>query len=464
MLNDAGEDDLIAAEIMGRTIRARPSEIVQRLTKINAALVERLENRIDQQASAYSLFQTAIGLEAQVRERTAELKRALLELERSNVALSSAKDAAEKANSSKTRFLAAAGHDLLQPLYAAQLSMSTLVDLQADPAAAKLCRQVDRALVTIEAYLRSILDISKLDAGVVTPEFQSVRLSDMFQSLDSDFRPIVERKQLKLRFRPTDLAVRSDPILLRRVLQNLVSNATRYTNEGGVFVGARLRGDQVRIEVTDTGVGVAPGEIERIFEEFHRAHAGDIGQSGEGLGLGLSIVRRMSQALDHRVEVRSNPRRGSRFTVVAPLAEPDAPRSADFVFVENWARANDLNGRRLLLIENDPDVMEATRWLLAQWGADVLTAPDLASVRARLAEGAAPDAIVADYHLDRDESGLQAIILARRIAQRDIPAVIVTADQGSEAIELSRAAGCEIMRKPVKPAQMRAVLTHLLQA
>ncbi len=462
MLNDA-EDDMIAAEIMGRTVRATPREIVARLTKINAALVERLENRIDQQASAYSLFQTAIGLEAQVRERTAELKRALLELERSNVALSSAKEAAEKANSSKTRFLAAAGHDLLQPLYAAQLSMSTLVDLQADPAAAKLCRQVDRALVTIEAYLRSILDISKLDAGVVTPKFQSVRLSDMFQSLDSDFRPIVERKKLKLRFRPTELAVVSDSILLRRVLQNLVSNATRYTQEGGVFVGARRRGDQVRIEVTDTGVGVAPSDIERIFEEFHRAHAGD-GAQGEGLGLGLSIVRRMSQALDHRVEVRSYPGRGSRFTVVAPIAEPEAPRSADFVLVENWARANDLSGRCILLVENDPDVMEATRWLLAQWGADVVTAPDLATVRARLGEGAAPDAIIADYHLDRDENGIQAITLARSMAQREIPSVIVTADQGMEAIEFSRAAGCELMRKPVKPAQLRAVLTHLLQA
>ncbi len=464
MLNDAEDDRLIAADIMGRTVRAPPQEIVQRLTRINAALVERLENRIDQQASAYSLFQTAIGLEAQVRERTAELKRALLELERSNVALSSAKEAAEKANSSKTRFLAAAGHDLLQPLYAAQLSMSTLLDMQADPGAAKLCRQVDRALVTIEAYLRSILDISKLDAGVVTPEFQSVALSDMFQSLDSDFRPMVERKKIKLRFRPTDMAVVSDPILLRRVLQNLVSNATRYTGEGGVFVGARRRGAQARIEVTDTGVGVAPQDIERIFEEFHRAHHGAGAQGGEGLGLGLSIVRRMSQALDHRVEVRSNPGRGSRFTVVAQLAEPDIPRSADFVFVENWARANDLSGRRILLVENDPDVMEATRWLLAQWGAHVITAPDLDTVRARLGEGASPDVIVADYHLDRDESGLQAIILARSIAQRDVPAVVVTADQGSEAIDLSRAAGCEFMRKPVKPAQLRAVLTHLLQA
>ncbi|MCC2101547.1 MAG: response regulator, partial [Hyphomicrobiales bacterium] len=295
-------------------------------------------------------------------------------------------------------------------------------------------------------------------------EFQSVRLSDMFQSLDSDFRPIVDRKRLKLRFRPTDIAVASDPILLRRVLQNLVSNATRYTNDGGVFIGARRRGDCVRIEVTDTGVGVAPQDIERIFEEFHRAQPSDVAQSGEGLGLGLSIVRRMSQALDHRVEVRSNPGRGSRFTVVAPLAEPDIPRAADFVFVENWARANDLSGRRILLVENDPDVMEATRWLLAQWGANVITAADLDTVRARLGDEIAPDAIVADYHLDRDESGLQAIILARSIAQHDIPAVIVTADQGSEAIELTRAAGCELMRKPVKPAQLRAVLTHLLQA
>ena len=216
--------------------------------------------------------------------------------------------------------------------------------------------------------------------------------------------------------------------------------------------------------MTDTGVGVAPQDIERIFEEFHRAQPSDVAQSGEGLGLGLSIVRRMSQALDHRVEVRSNPGRGSRFTVVAPLAEPDIPRAADFVFVENWARANDLSGRRILLVENDPDVMEATRWLLAQWGANVITAADLDTVRARLGDEIAPDAIVADYHLDRDESGLQAIILARSIAQHDIPAVIVTADQGSEAIELTRAAGCELMRKPVKPAQLRAVLTHLLQA
>lgn len=338
MLNEPKADGVIAADVMGRTVEAPPDEVVRRLTKINAALVERLENRIDQQASAYSLFQTAIGLEGQVRQRTAELKTALDELERSNAELVKAKEAAEKANSSKTRFLAAAGHDLLQPLYAAQLSISTLAETQTSGECAALCRQIDRALVTIEAYLRSILDISKLDAGVITPEIQCVSLSDIFQSLDSDFRPIVERKNLKLRFRPTDLVVSSDPILLRRVLQNLVSNAARYTRTGGVLIGARLRGDQARIEVTDTGVGIEPQEIERVFEEFHRATSTDAPRTGEGLGLGLSIVRRMTQALDHRIEVRSRVGRGSRFAVVAPIAWGDSPRAADLVLVDLGAR------------------------------------------------------------------------------------------------------------------------------
>lgn len=462
MLNEPKADGVIAADVMGRTVEAPPDEVVRRLTKINAALVERLENRIDQQASAYSLFQTAIGLEGQVRQRTAELKTALDELERSNAELVKAKEAAEKANSSKTRFLAAAGHDLLQPLYAAQLSISTLAETQTSGECAALCRQIDRALVTIEAYLRSILDISKLDAGVITPEIQCVSLSDIFQSLDSDFRPIVERKNLKLRFRPTDLVVSSDPILLRRVLQNLVSNAARYTRTGGVLIGARLRGDQARIEVTDTGVGIEPQEIERVFEEFHRATSTDAPRTGEGLGLGLSIVRRMTQALDHRIEVRSRVGRGSRFAVVAPIAWGDSPRAADLVLVDSWARASDLTGRRILLVENDPVVLEATRWLLTQWGAHVIAAKDLAAVRETLTGAQPPDVIVADYHLDRDENGLQAITLARRMTGEEIPSVVVTADQGAETIELARAAGCETMRKPVKPAQLRAVLTHLL--
>jgi two-component system, sensor histidine kinase len=461
VLNE-GADGLISADIMGRTVRAEPTEVVKRLTRINAALVERLENRIDQQASAYSLFQTAIGLEAQVRQRTAELKTALVDLERSNGALVQAKEAAEKANSSKTRFLAAAGHDLLQPLYAAQLSISTLAEMQDTPDTAALCRQIDRALVTIEAYLRSILDISKLDAGAVTPEIHDVSLADIFQSLDSDFRPIVERKKLKLRFRPTDLAVYSDSILLRRILQNLVSNAARYTQAGGVLIGVRRRGEFVRIEVTDTGSGIDESEIERIFEEFHRAPAPGQPHNGEGLGLGLSIVQRMSQALDHQVEVRSRLGRGSRFTIVAPLAPDEGPRAVDAVLVENWARASDLSGRRILLVENDPDVLEATRWLLVQWGADVIAAKDLATVRKKLQGEPAPDVVVADYHLDRGESGLQAIALARSLCRTEIPSVVVTADQGDEARELARAAGYEVLRKPVKPAQLRAVLTHLL--
>ena len=254
-----------------------------------------------------------------------------------------------------------------------------------------------------------------------------------------------------------------DHRMLETIASNLLSNACKFTRDGEIKLSASVDEHRLVLLCADTGMGIPEARKELIFEPLYQADMSSR-RAADGLGLGLSIVRRMSQALDHRVEVRSNPGRGSRFTVVAPLAEPDIPRAADFVFVENWARANDLSGRRILLVENDPDVMEATRWLLAQWGANVITAADLDTVRARLGDEIAPDAIVADYHLDRDESGLQAIILARSIAQHDIPAVIVTADQGSEAIELTRAAGCELMRKPVKPAQLRAVLTHLLQA
>ncbi|MDE2578806.1 MAG: hybrid sensor histidine kinase/response regulator [Hyphomicrobiales bacterium] len=452
----------ITAEIFGRSVTGRPEDIVARLIKINAALVERLENRIDQQASAFSLFQTAIGLEGQVRERTMELKKALTDLEQSNVALVSAKDAAEKANLSKTRFLAAAGHDLLQPLYAAQLSISTLAEVQTRDENGALCRQIERALSTIEAYLRSILDISKLDAGVVTPDFESVGLSDMFQSLDGDFRGLAEKRGLKLRFRATKLAVESDPILLRRILQNLVSNALRYTARGGVLIAARTRGANVRIDVLDTGVGVQETEKEKIFEEFHRS-AVATQDTGEGLGLGLSIVRRMSSALGHTIDMRSHPGRGSRFSVIATAADVAAPKGADLAMIDSFVRANALAGRTLLLIENDVDVLAATKGLLMQWGAHVLTARDLAGVRAVFAKAVvAPEAVVADYHLDHGETGLQAIALARSLARHDIPSVIVTADQSDAALADARAAGYEMLRKPVKPAQLRAVLTHLI--
>lgn len=463
MPHSSSKPPLVTLSILGRSISAPSDQIIARLVKINDALVERLENRIDQQGSAYSLFQTAISLEAQVRHRTAELKTALNELERINAELVQAKEAAEKANLSKTRFLAAAGHDLLQPLYAAQLSISTLMDLSKGIVESNLTRQTDRALVTIEAYLRSILDISKLDAGVIVPDIKPVVLSDMFQSLDSDFRLAVEKKSLRLRFHPTSLVVASDPVLLRRILQNLVSNAIRYTQKGGVLVGARRRGGEVRIDVVDTGVGIEPHDRKAIFEEFHRLNPTEAGHNSDGLGLGLSIVERIAQALSHPIELSSNPGRGSRFSVRAFETEASRLEAAPVVDEPPARLGADLSGLRILLVENDVDVRLATSALLQQWGCEVVPVASLRETHQAIESNPKPfDLIVADFHLEANETGLEAIHLARRLSERAIPALIVTADQGTMAEELSRKADCLLLRKPVKPAQLRAVIAHLL--
>ncbi len=234
----------------------RDIDDVERLKKINAALVSRVERSMDQQGNAFSLFQTAISLENRVRTRTEELHATLRRLEQSNIDLSVAKESAEQANLSKTRFLAAASHDVLQPLNAAHLSVSALAEVQTTQEGCKLVRQVERSLQTMEDLLRTLLDISRLDAGVVQPEIVDVNLETLFSSLRSDFQPIAATKGLSLRFRPVALAVRSDRTLLRRILQNILSNALRYTRAGGVLVGTRQRGGTIRIDVADTGCGI----------------------------------------------------------------------------------------------------------------------------------------------------------------------------------------------------------------
>ena len=264
--------------------------------------------------SASSRSNTSSRPKSRVKARTEELRATLRRLEHSNAELVTAKENAERANLSKTRFLAAASHDVLQPLNAAHLSISALADLQASDEGRKLVRQVERSLETMDDLLRTLLDISKLDAGVVRPDMGSVPLEPLFAALRSDFQPLASKKGLKLRFRPTALSVRSDRTLLSRILQNIVSNALRYTRSGGVLVGVRRRAESVLIEIADTGYGIPEDQHQAIYEEFHRGpmtvHA-EI--SGGGLGLGLSIVRRMVDALGHIISFRSEVGRGTVF-------------------------------------------------------------------------------------------------------------------------------------------------------
>jgi two-component system, sensor histidine kinase len=440
-----------------------PAALVRRLdklSKINAVLMDRVERSMDQQGNAFSLFQTAIGLEAKVRSRTEELTSVLRRLEGSNEALVVAKDEAERANLSKTRFLAAASHDLLQPLNAARLSISVLSELQATDDARSLAGQIDQSLQTIEDLIKTLLDISKLDAGVVKPEVRAFPLDDVLSMLEASFAPQATAKGLKLKVRPCGLLVRSDPMLLLRVLQNLVSNAVRYTDSGGVVVGVRKRGTQCFIDVVDTGSGISENERDTIFEEFYRGAAA-AGGTHTGLGLGLAIVQRTVQALGHSLVVKSEIGKGSTFRLDMPHV--GAVARGAHAAAEQPVGAQTATGAIVLLIENDRDVREATARLLERWSCRTLMAHGLNDIAPLLAElKRPPDVVLADYHLDDGQTGLAALEEVRRLAGRDIPAVVLTADHSTAVAADVLAAGCELMHKPIKPAELRALMTHLL--
>lgn len=431
---------------------------LRKLTKINQALMQRVERSMDQQANAFSLFQTAIGLEAKIRHRTDELHHALSKLELANADLSHARDESERANRFKTRFFTAVGHDLLQPLHAARLTLSELADVQETPDAHRLTTNIASALTTIEDLLASILDLSKLEAGAFVPKLQPVALNDVFERLAVASEPIARKKGLDLRWRSTPLGVMTDPLMLRRMLQNFLANAMRYTDHGGLLLAARQRGDKVLIEVWDTGPGIVATERDRIFEEFQRGSANDRG--AHGFGLGLSIVKRMSDALDHPVRLKSRVGRGSCFSLLVPSAV--APRDVEQTAISPISMAS-LAGQPLIVIDNDLDVLAAMQTLLARWGADVRLARDLDDIGEVLSEEAfKPALILADYQLDDGVTGLEAIARIRHAAGPNIPAIVITADRRESTASGAARAGCELLYKPVKPAELRALMQHLL--
>ncbi|MGI9382790.1 MAG: ATP-binding response regulator [Methyloligellaceae bacterium] len=435
---------------------------LKRLEKINGALMRRVERSMDHHANAYSLFQAAIVLEDEVRARTTQLSKALFDLETTNRVVSQAKEAAERSNATKTRFLAAASHDLLQPLNAARLCMSALKDEDVQESPAQLITQIDRSLTTVEQLLRALLDISKLDAGVTQPEIRSFAIDDILRSIHSDFAPDATRRDLKLRVLSDPAVVRSDPIFLRRILQNLLSNAIRYTQSGGVLVACRRDGGVLHIAVCDTGMGIEDDDRDEIFDEFHRGHAPPGGPS-DGLGLGLAIVKRMARALGHPLDLRSRPGKGTVFSVTVPLGarlssarEPRLERR-DFVLAHE--------GAFVVIVENDSAVREAMEALLARWSCKTISAVSVPETLDVLKDvERVPDLIIADYHLGGGETGLQAIESVRAHFASVTPGLIVTADHTSKVAELAQYAKCELLTKPVQPAELRALMSHLLTA
>ncbi len=433
---------------------------IEKLSKINAVLMDRVERSMDRQGNAFSLFQTAITLEAQIRARTEELTHVLRSLERTNAQLSAAKEEADNANLSKTRFLAAASHDLLQPVISAKLLISTLSDLQKCQEGKRLARQVECSLQTIEDLIKTLLDISKLDAGVVTPEVRCFPLDDLLAGLHATFESMTPANGFRLKVRPCGLVVESDPALLQRVLLNLVSNAIHYTEKGGVLIGVRRRGEVCYLDVIDTGLGIPECEQRRIFDEFYRGSTSSNGNR-TGLGLGLSIVTRITQALGHELLLKSAPGRGSRFRIALPavgkMTELREPSPC-------LALLQALSGIVVLIVENDPPAAQAMQKLFQQWGCETLLASGLSDVSEHLRRAERlPDIVVADYHLDENDVGVAAVALVREI-DPSVPALVVTADHSKETARTVRAADAVLLQKPVSPGQLRTAVSQLLAA
>jgi PAS domain S-box-containing protein len=377
-------------------------------------------------------------LEQRVAARTDELARASA--------------AAECANRAKTRFLAAVSHDLAQPLHAAHLFTHALAQRVDEPAQRATVAHIDGALSSAEALLGGLLDISRLDAGGMRAEPRAFAADDLLQNLAAEFRVLADAKGLQLRCVPTRAWLRSDPQLLRRVLQNFISNAIKYTRDGGVLLGLRRRGTQLRIEVWDSGSGIAQGDRALIFEEFRRLDRG-----GAGLGLGLAIAERIARLLGHALTLRSWPGRGSVFAIEVPRA----PASTT-VAIEETAKDPIAPSRRVLVVDNDAAVLAAMRDLLEGWQCEVLAAADLAEAR-MLCANAAPALLVLDYHLDGGLTGLDVRAgLGTDFAA--LPCIVITADHAEDVRRDVLAAGCHLLHKPLKPLALKSLMGRVLLA
>ncbi|HSC76200.1 MAG TPA: NahK/ErcS family hybrid sensor histidine kinase/response regulator [Pseudomonadales bacterium] len=386
-------------------------------------------------------------LELRVQQRTRELELAKRE--------------AEEANFSKTQFLAAASHDLMQPLNAASLFASALAQKTSEGELQHLSENVVLSLQAADALINSMLEASRLDAGVVAPKLEVFYLKDLFEQLEREFTAMTGDRELNFRVVATDLAVFSDPHLLRRILQNFLSNAVRYTSQGGVLLGCRRRGNVLRIEVWDTGPGIPLDKRREIFQEFRRLKTPEYDKTEKGLGLGLAIAERISRLLSHPINLRSWLRRGSVFSVDVPLGE--MPQITPILSSPSAANLTNFAGLHILCVDNELNVLAGMKALLDGWGCVVSIASDEKTALEALRQ-AIPDLIIADYQLDDGVTGLQLVDALSSAANRKLPVLVITANNTEDIRRLTEEQGYMFMAKPVKPARLRALMSSLLDS
>jgi signal transduction histidine kinase/CheY-like chemotaxis protein len=409
--------------------------------RIHIGTGDELEALGDQLNSMASQLQDSYAtLERRVEERTREL---------------------ELANLAKSRFLAAASHDLRQPLHALNLFVGQL-HAETEPAErGRIVARIDAAVAAMNELFNALLDVSKLDAGVLAPEVTEIPVAELLKRIETTFTAAAREKGLRLRIVQNGSRVRSDFILLERILLNLVSNAVRYTDRGGVLVGCRRRGNRLRIEVWDTGIGIPEDQHRAVFGEFYR-FAGPGAERRGGLGLGLAIVERLCRLLDHPIELTSRLGSGSRFSIAVPLASTEEKAPAG-IPLQPPALRDPVRGKLIVVIDDDELVLDGMRGLLQTWGCHVVTADSESDALARIAEhGQRPDLIIADYRLAHGQTGFELIDRLHRALDADIPAFLITGDTAPERLREASASGYQLLHKPVGAMTLRAMVNRVL--
>ena len=368
-----------------------------------------------------------------------------------------ARRAAERANKANTAFLAAASHDLRQPVQSLALINGALRRSIKDDAVLEMLDSQDQSLTTMTNLLNSLLDISRLDAGKVEPRMSRFPLQDLLDQIAGEFSRQAGQKGLDLRVSPTNQWTRSDSALLYEILQNLVSNAIRYTEKGAVTIDCRQDGDDLVLSVADSGIGIDQEQLPKIFDEFHQV--GEAGSSGEGFGLGLAIVRRLADLLDASIDVTSVHGEGSEFVLRIPAvaAGDRAPRENEV------SAAPGAEGGSALLIEDDPAVAKALQLLVEGEGVATGLAATAEEALAFAHEHDEIDVVVSDYHLRDGSTGLEAVAVVRARQQREVPAVILTGDTSVVADEVKDLGNCRLLRKPVNPEDLLMLINTAIE-
>jgi len=413
----------------------------ERVPTVGGGSLRTLAEGVNDMASELASMHT--NMQRRIEDATSELR--------------TRKEEAERANLAKSRFLAAASHDLRQPMHALSLFIGEFSQQKLDARSTYLLKHVAASAEAMEDLLDSLLDISKLDAGALEPGIRPFALQPLLDRVEASLRPTALEKGLELKTRPTLAWASSDPVLFERILSNLLSNAVRHTRTGRVLVACRRRGSKLRLEVRDSGVGIPLDSQSVIFQEF--VQLDNPGRTRErGLGLGLAIVRKLTDLLAHPLYLNSAPGRGSVFSVEMPACAPLPERLTGS---DQAREPGDLAGLKVAVIDNDPLARAAIEGLLLSWNCEVTACVDHHILIDALSRHGPPNLVISDYHLAGSASGMQAIAALRQRFGASLPAALITGDTGPETLRIAQEAGLPVLHKPVRPARLRALLNRI---